>query len=931
MEKQRLKDTRIIFIQAADIYYAKVSNKPLEIKNTDNKFDSHFIEITPANLDLYYLREQGKLRIKQLNGEQYTFDFINVTFEYPLFTNKKGEKVIPKRTDKEKYNKTPIAQIREDLYLNGFEINGKEYVRYKRSSGAAKSGSCLFIRKDISSLMNNWSRCGLEESSDNCLTDLTSYEAYKALSLSSTIDILDLNPYNILFVKDVPVTLKNQNVVRVSCDKHENLYAEETTCDVENNIFDGEGLLDTSVFEENGYKDKGMMLLRSRFFKCCAFHTNLQQWFKDNNITDVDQLEGITFAKDIKDIVLVASDSCLKYFKLAKDGFCLETLQRWCNEVNKDVVKFGIVKTDKPTRFFNGEMVETTYQLLNSLQLKSQSDIRVLIHPYIEYISYIRDIKNTPEFIRFYLESEDYNGHIDRDDSEDIFDDEEQEQEYSSYSYKNKVCLELARINKEVIHTDLFKKRALQSIFDALLSKLYNGRALVNGTYATLLGNPYEFLQYIIKKFDKDHPTSLLKDGEICCSFFNDDQEIVGSRAPHTTMGNVLYVKNKRLPLINKYFNLTKEIVVVDAINNNIQQRLSGCDYDSDSMLLTDNDTIVKAAKKNYDKFLVPVIGFKPEKKKMEFFSSNKKENLILNLNDIDNAIANNIVGKIVNLSQLLNSHLWDGYNSNSRYNYNELYSQISILCVLSGAEIDSSKRSFPFTPATQYNRIKNYAVRSGYYKKKPLFFTILQKNKSRQSTINRIKSLEDKTKKCKTSMDYLWEQALQTGFDSCIRTDTIPFFELFKEGHKIHYPGDYKRQYEIVEQSLKNVKDIIDNPAKKKKKEDYEKRKAEFNNAVLGLYPDIKNNINSVSKVKYYINQLEKLDDGYTKLFLLLYVIDTHKEELRFSIKDLMPIDSVPLPTLAKPKGKQAPKYTLFDKYHYVVRKYDGTFKVPK
>ena len=34
-----------------------------------------------------------------------------------------------------------------------------------------------------------------------------------------------------------------------------------------------------SEFERAGYADKGMMLLRNRFFKVCAFNTNLQKWF----------------------------------------------------------------------------------------------------------------------------------------------------------------------------------------------------------------------------------------------------------------------------------------------------------------------------------------------------------------------------------------------------------------------------------------------------------------------------------------------------------------------------------------------------------------------------------------------------------------------------------------------------------------------------
>ena len=119
------------------------------------------------------------------------------------------------------------------------------------------------------------------------------------------------------------------------------------------------------------------MLLRSRFFKCCAFNTNLKKWFEDNNITRIDQLNGITFAKSIDDIVLVASESCLKYLKMCNGGFSKENIKRWCDEINNDKTKFGVVKTDKPTRFFDGEMVETTdaTSLKNMMYSSFKTDI----------------------------------------------------------------------------------------------------------------------------------------------------------------------------------------------------------------------------------------------------------------------------------------------------------------------------------------------------------------------------------------------------------------------------------------------------------------------------------------------------------------------------------------------------------------------------
>lgn len=919
-----LGNTRIINIEGSELFYRYLKNEPMIIKNSKDQFDDRFLDIVPPNLDFYYLESQGKFSRKPVGDEYYSLDFVNVSFKYPLFLNEKGEQIFPKKAS-DVDRKITMSDIRRHLYLNGFVLNGKEYVRYKRSSGAAKGGSCLFIKKELYPMMNKWTKTGLDENKDLCLKDLTSYEAYKALSLSSVVAILNIKPENILFVKDVKVVLHNQNVIKVSHDKKKGLIAEETSCDVENNIFDGEGLLDVSVFKKVKKSKKGMMLLRSRFFKCCAFNTNLKKWFDDNNITDVCQLNGFTLANSIDDIVLVASESCLKYLKMCKienDIDYQNSIKRWCDEINKDEVKFGVVKYDKQSRFFYGEMVETTYQLLNSLQLK-WNDVNKLIYPFMDYVKYIRDLKNTPEFIRFYLEGEDKNTEpLDYgDDTENISDDEiaEEMADYSSYSFKNKICLELARLDGNVKYTNLFKRRVFGSVIDSLAFKLYNGRVLVNGTYTTLFGNPYEYLKYIINKFDKDKPVSLLNDGEICCSFFNDGETVVGSRAPHTTMGNVLLATNRILPEIDKYFNLTKEIVVVDAINNNIQQRLSGCDYDSDSMLLTNNEIVVSAAKKNYTLFPVPVTGFESTKKEMQPFSDDKKENLFLNLHNIDNKISNNNVGRIVNLSQLLNSHLWNNFGNGKNGKYKELYKVISILAVLSGAEIDSAKRSFLFEPTTVYNKIKRYANKNGYYDKKPLFFAILSKNNNHKPKISFIKKRSKEKREFKTTMDYLWEDAAKIGFDEDVRTETIPFFDLFKHNYSTYgFQSDVYRQIDKAVETLEDIKKVVDNIRDNTKDNDFELKKANFNITINNLFKKIRININTPEKAKLLIKTLDEKEDGYSKLFILLYIIYKFPSMLGYSIESLLSEKAIPLPTLRRTWKGEKPQYTIFDKYNY-------------
>ena len=968
----KLPPIRILLLEASDIYYnEKVMGLPLEIKNGKKRFDKHFNDLMPLNLDLYYLFDKNKLVLKELNDEFYTYCIVNVNFEYPVYVKKDGERTY--KSDEASISKTR-KEIREELYLNGFYLNDKKYVRYKRSASSAREGTCLFIREDLFSMMDTWSKTGLTETNDKkAFEDLTSYEAYRALSLSSLIQTLFLNPYNILFVKDFKHTLKDQTFVNVSHDKEKGLTADIVVGEVENNIFDGEGLLDLTLFKKCHLDDKGMMLLRNRFFKCCAFNTNLQAWFAHNNITSVNQLNGYTCAKKIEDIVLVVSESCLKYCKMVDDGFSLNTIKRWCDAISdeKSLSRFGIVKTDKESRFFGGDMVETTYQLINTLQLSQKTDCRLLLSDFIDYVNKIRNISETPEYARLFLQGELNESFVDSfdDDSEDV-DTTEAILDYSWYAFRSKVCFDLIRLNSQFVGTDLFKYHMFKDIINSFRLKIYDGRVLVPGTYATIFGNPIEYLKYIIKKdnkplFDEQHISSVLGKDEIYCTFFEDKEELVGSRAPHMTMGNLLYAKNKQIDEIDRWFNLTRNIVVVDAINNNIQYRLNGMDYDSDTMLLTNKDIIVNVTKQNYQKFPVPVMGFEPQSKKLTVFPNarSKKENQILNLHAIDSKIADNKVGAIVNLAQKYNSHLWDNLNKNRYFHYEDLYNKICILSVLAGCEIDSSKRTFPFDTDDEYNKAREYGKINGY-EDKPMFFFYVnpdrkfekmfeerlaekekqkgkpEKNKAKQDkkpnnkfgksdkpkvgTINKFVDLLSEKDYFKTSMDYLWQYARDE--INAPDTDATSFKDLIcKNIDARGLSGENYDQVERAVRALRDTRDLIDKAKRARKKTSYFVELRDFNAEIAICYNKIKAGISNKKKTKHLITKIiNEEKTPYSLLFPLLYIISLKERELGYGYEDLFENDGG-VPALERVNDKKT-DFTLFKKYRYKRSSYSKT-----
>ena len=96
---------------------------------------------------------------------------------------------------------------------------------------------------------------------------------------------------------------------------------------------------------------------------------------------------------------------------------------------------------------------------------------------------------------------------------------------------------------------------------------------LVEGNYETLFGNPVEMLQASIGKFDG---VSVLGAGNIHTKRFEYGQRLVGSRSPHISMSNVWVPTNVECSEIDRYFNLTNEIVCITRNGENGLNELSG-------------------------------------------------------------------------------------------------------------------------------------------------------------------------------------------------------------------------------------------------------------------------------------------------------------------------------------------------------------------
>lgn len=629
-------------------------------------------------------------------------------------------------------------EIRDSLYENGFELifkptatskryTRKRYVRYKRTSGSARVGKCLFINEKYFKTMNDWSFAGIPHN-HGVEMDCASLEAYISLPTSSAIDRFTLNPENILLVNDIVSefedTVMATELINEEKDEKGNVIAGELFTDIKkakigNSLFDGESLLDKSIFIERGYEDKAILQIRNIFFKGIGINTDIQRFFKDNNITNINQLNGKTIATDISQIKLITTPSSVKYLKFG-------TFEKWLQQIESN---WAICKYEKPQHHFNG-MVQTHYQLLNGSGMTKKE-----MEDFLEdTINYIKLLKTNNTVFKFHLGLK-----------QDNYSNNKEYSKIKNVDSDSDFALAMINANDDFLLTKMGRKYRSNAI-DSYINNVRKGHVLVEGNYSTLVSCPYEYLLHSIGKFNGK---SSLKPYECVSYKFNKDEEILAVRSPQPTMSNIVVLKNTRCENIERYFNIgSKEILYFSPIGWNILELLSSADMDGDQALITNNKILVNAAKRLQDKVII-------NGKKMSRFlistdftpkSKIKRKYTPLDLSDTDIKCSQNKIGEIINLAQILNSLYWDmEINGATEEELLSLYKDISNLNVLSCIEIDRCKKISPVDATKELNKIRvkynlgkdDIVIKKGKEKEvvkaniRPMFFKYLDGGKN--------------------------------------------------------------------------------------------------------------------------------------------------------------------------------------------------------
>ena len=758
-------DYSLEFIKLKDVYYKAYRKNSLCFSVNGKNYTNHLINITfKFNYKLYnlyrknlYIHHNYSYNPSDLVDNIYIKDGIIMAIRIDNYVNENHiceSDYFEFSTNAYHLKKQPPTllsrvQLREYLYANGFKCNGIEFVRWKRSSGSSRVGKCMFIDKKLYNRMHKWELCGLKVRKGQKI-DLAAFESYISLTCSAIIGQVAIQADEILVIDDYTSKF-TEEAIAIEMDTENRLTSDPKEVEVQNSIWDGQSLLDSSLFQ-GIYKKKGMLVLRNRFFKTCGFNTNIQQWFRDNNITEVRQLSGKTLAKNISQIKMITTPSSVKYLKFGP-------LEKWLEYLEPD---FGVVKYDKPPSFFRGKMVQCHYQLLNTLKF-TYSEMDYFLNDSLEYI---RLIENNPAVLRFHI------GY------------QVSSPENIAYVSSNDMVYMMLGINQDFTKTRYYSEFR-NTLVKALIKNLKRGHVLINGNYSTLFGNGLEMLQASAGLWDFSSKIGI---GCVISNRFNPGVKLVASRSPHITMSNTYLSLNTYNAEYSKYFNITNEIICVNSIGENLLQRLSGCDYDSDCVLLTDNAILTSKAEEIANQFLVPVNLVSGQKMKRYYTDKQKA--------DLDSKTSINKIGEIVNLSQELNSKFWD----NKKYDMN-LYYDICKLSVLSGLEIDSAKKEMPVSTTYEINKLKKrYSLN-----KKPYFFkTITRENGYKLNKNYKYVYFE-------TSMDYLHRIINKFEKRKKPKDQYEPFYSMLKPFDLQLSGQHYNKRAEIVSAIREFNKDLIE------------------------------------------------------------------------------------------------------------------------
>lgn len=253
-----------------------------------------------------------------------------------------------------------------DLGRNGFDLNGKHYIRFMVGAGQMRRNTVSFINEKLFDYMQERLMCGLKDKIRNI--NLAKLSAYFALSFSS---VLWVREPRVCVIKDFFTTIKNQKINFIDYDD-EDTKINQIYKDIELNSADGQGLISpemAKLWAEDMRLNyiPSSFVIRTVFVKGNLVPFDFKQYAKEQGITKIKDRYGTEY--NIEDIDVLLSES---QFKMAKYYSSWEGYVSYHRSYN---LRWGVARYNKE---FDDEYVLTNYQYIQVLDLDKE-DVKGLV------------------------------------------------------------------------------------------------------------------------------------------------------------------------------------------------------------------------------------------------------------------------------------------------------------------------------------------------------------------------------------------------------------------------------------------------------------------------------------------------------------------------------------------------------------------------
>ena len=495
-----------------------------------------------------------KEKIKKLKKKEYSPE--NKSNLYKLMIEKENlllvDDIVMVVMNKKNYRKLK----------KGFMLNGKKFVRLQSTSGGVKKGVIFYCSEKLYK--------ELDKRIDNC-RDMTKafvpakLSAYRGLVCSASSPVSDPTG-KVLVVHDVENTIYTDVILlKDGIDSVEPVREFVDDYEMVVNTTDGLGLV-TYNQAKQWSEDLGLDYVSGGFVARNSFIKGMLYPFPIKEFAE--EVAGSYLVKDvwgneidIREVSIILTTSQLKLWDSydSWDHFescCKENGYTW--SITKQIPKE-----------LDDERC-SNYQFLQGLEL-SDEDISELIKPTVQHIEDI--VRLNPLKTALFT-----NGGKDIKGVNDVFND----------------VTKALIIDPNVINDKYIRGKIIEDkkgfVEDAKL-----GRLVFNANYQTASGDVYMLMESVFGM----KPKGLLNAGEFYSSYWIDKNvsEVAIFRAPQISISNSNVVKIVNDEEKSKWYRYMINVFICNAYDDTMA-RLSGMDFDADSIYSTDNKTIIKGIPK---------------------------------------------------------------------------------------------------------------------------------------------------------------------------------------------------------------------------------------------------------------------------------------------------------------------------------------------